>query len=70
MAISLFQILTKLLTSTIDITKDFIMLNVLALMSKVSVSCDQNAFKHQGVEVASMELVKWILYLIKDKNLS
>ncbi len=37
-------------------------------MSKVGNSCDQNAFKHKGVEVSSLEYTKWMLLLIKDRS--
>jgi hypothetical protein len=68
MAISLIQILTKLLIGVITIEKDFILLQILSLMAKVSVSCDQLAFKHRGVEIGALEMFKWMLLLMKDKS--
>lgn len=69
MAVSLFQILTKLLISTVKIEKDFVLLSILGLMSKVAFSCDQAAFKHRGVEMAALELFKWMLLMVKDRSL-
>ncbi len=69
MAISLIQILTKLMI-ILEIEKDFLLIAIISLLGKISTTCDQKAFSHEGVELAALELVKWALMLVKDKSVS
>ena len=46
MTISLMQISTSLLTKVVDVSKDFLHLQVLDLLTMVAKTCDQAAFRH------------------------
>jgi len=70
MAVSLIQILSKLVVDTISIEKDFLLKKVLDLLQKVISQCEQAIFDNQQVEISSLEIVKWMLAILKDRTLA
>ena len=72
MALSMHQILVQLLiTERIDVTKDFLIIKVLALIGKVlaalkTAKTDLSNSKPLGVTM--LEQVKWTLFVIKDRE--
>ena len=69
MAISLMQILARLCVE-VDISKDFLHAEILALLTKVALTCDKLAFTHEVTEMSALEIVKWSLVLVKDTAIS
>lgn len=70
MALSLTQILVKLLTEVVEPSKDFLVGVVLDLLkdivSRVGLKGDYS--KHAAITLAYHELAKWTLTLIKDRT--
>jgi len=70
MAISLVQILSKLVVEKISIEKDFLLVKAIDLLQKVTLQSDQAVFDHPQVQISSLEIVKWMLVILKDRILA
>ena len=70
MALSLTQVLCKLLTEVIEPSKDFLVSVVLDLLKDIvsRVGSKSDFSEHAAISVAFHELTKWALTLIKDRT--
>jgi len=57
-----------LVAEKIPIERDFILLKAIALLRLVIQKCSKEALNHEAVAFAALELIKWVLLIIRDRS--